>query len=202
MVKVEDLLQQGHLTSVCLSAWWVSVWVWVQICPSVTVPQPFLFHILISAAQLSPLCLQQQQQAGGGSSSAGLGWSGTQAGHRGPAVQGGSKGKVAGHIYRVARINVKFRSTLPLVLWFLLCYLSCEHSPNENQTFSASPMRTLENSPGSGQLALEGCRLMKHRPSSTYLPGGLNPLSSRLICRASWHTCGLRGGIKVAKRET
>lgn len=31
--------------------------------------------------------------------------------------------------------NVKFRSTLPRVLWFLLCYLSCEHSPNENQTF-------------------------------------------------------------------
>lgn len=31
-------------------------------------------------------------------------------------------------------------------------------SPNENQTFSVPPVRTLEKSPASGQLALEGCR--------------------------------------------
>lgn len=85
MVKVEHLLQEGHLTSVCLSAWWE----WVQICDrSAALPLSHP-HQRSSAAQLSPLCLQQQQQAGGGSSSAGLGWSGTHAGHRGPAVQGG-----------------------------------------------------------------------------------------------------------------
>lgn len=79
--------------------------VWLQMCPSVNVPQPFLFHILNSTQANTPsshLCafsagLQQKQAAVEVAALPGLYLSVTHAGHGGPAVRG-LKGKVAGDI--------------------------------------------------------------------------------------------------------
>lgn len=73
----------------------------VQMCPCVTVPQPFLFHILNSTqanAPTSHLCafsagLQQKQVAVEVAALPGLYLSVTHAGHGGPAVQGFSNGE-------------------------------------------------------------------------------------------------------------
>lgn len=66
--------------------------------------------------------------------------------------------------------NVKFRFTPLCVLcfgvFFALCYLSYDHRPNENQTFSCFSNGDTGKSTGSGQLASECCWLMKHRPRS------------------------------------
>lgn len=90
MVKMEHLLQEGHLTSVvgeCLG-----VGADLSICDrSAALPLSHPHQRSSAGAQLSPLCLQQQQLR-----RAPIGLEHMLA--RGPAVQGGLKGKVAGHI--------------------------------------------------------------------------------------------------------
>lgn len=58
--------------------------------------------------------------------------------------------------------------------YFVVLFELWAQSKWESDIFCFSNEDTGKFSPGSGQLALEGCRLMKHRASSTYLPGGLN----------------------------